>query len=361
MNMTLLCTYTYDPLDRIATLSPLAQALTQRFYCNGRMTTERQGDLMRTLFQADTHLLAQLNREGNDSAVDLIVTDTQNSALGVTTAAQQIDIAYSPYGHRDPDLFGTALPGFTGAQPERVTGHYLLGNGYRAFNPTLMRFNSPDSLSPFGKGGLNAYAYCAGNPVNRIDPTGQMSFISLGAIAGLILTTAGIGATVAGGVTKESNPELSMPLIIAGSVTAALGVAVLGSSVGAALARRANPGRTEVLAGLQPHGAAPGRRAARERVNNFVSGNGALRGRRNGISAPSGPSRGDGSRAFSINERGSAAQRDRPPAYEELFSQGNLELPPPSYDEAMARPARVIEFSSDQIRRSVPDVRETTA
>ncbi|MEE4856627.1 RHS repeat-associated core domain-containing protein [Pseudomonas alliivorans] len=226
--MTLLCTYTYDPLDRIATLSPLAQALTQRFYCNGRMTTERQGDLMRTLFQADTHLLAQLNREGNDSAVDLIVTDTQNSALGVTTAAQQIDIAYSPYGHRDPDLLGTALPGFTGAQPERVTGHYLLGNGYRAFNPTLMRFNSPDNLSPFGKGGWNAYAYCAGNPVNRIDPTGHVDFSIPVTALGLLSVFAGAATLIAGAFTQSSNPELSGKLLTAGAVLGGSGLALLG-------------------------------------------------------------------------------------------------------------------------------------
>jgi len=41
----------------------------------------------------------------------------------------------------------------------------MLGNGYRAYNPILKRFNSPDSLSPFGKGGLNAYSYCVGDPV----------------------------------------------------------------------------------------------------------------------------------------------------------------------------------------------------
>jgi len=52
-----------------------------------------------------------------------------------------------------------------------------LGNGYRAFNPVLMRFNSPDSLSPFGRGGLNAYAYCVGDPVNRSDPNGHWSFM----------------------------------------------------------------------------------------------------------------------------------------------------------------------------------------
>lgn len=36
-----------------------------------------------------------------------------------------------------------------------------------------MRFNSPDSLSPFGKGGLNAYVYCEGDPINRDDASGH--------------------------------------------------------------------------------------------------------------------------------------------------------------------------------------------
>ena len=36
-----------------------------------------------------------------------------------------------------------------------------------------MRFNSPDSLSPFGEGGVNAYGYCEGDPVNRADPGGH--------------------------------------------------------------------------------------------------------------------------------------------------------------------------------------------
>ena len=42
-----------------------------------------------------------------------------------------------------------------------------------------MRFNTCDSISPFGAGGLNAYAYCLGDPINRIDPSGRISFFSL--------------------------------------------------------------------------------------------------------------------------------------------------------------------------------------
>jgi len=45
--------------------------------------------------------------------------------------------------------------------------------GYRPYDPIIMGFLSPDSDSPFGQGGLNAYAYCAGDPVNRIDPSGH--------------------------------------------------------------------------------------------------------------------------------------------------------------------------------------------
>jgi RHS repeat-associated protein len=58
---------------------------------------------------------------------------------------------------------------------EANIGWYLLGNGYRAYNPRLMRFHSPDSWSPFGRGGLNPYMYCVGDPVNRSDPTGHVS------------------------------------------------------------------------------------------------------------------------------------------------------------------------------------------
>ncbi|MEB5935297.1 RHS repeat-associated core domain-containing protein [Pseudomonas mosselii] len=80
-------------------------------------------------------------------------------------------LVYTPFGHSPgPD---SVRLGFNGAFLESISGDYLLGNGYRAFSPALMRFNSPDSWSPFEAGGLNAYGYCEGDPVNRDDPSGH--------------------------------------------------------------------------------------------------------------------------------------------------------------------------------------------
>ncbi|WP_116137777.1 RHS repeat-associated core domain-containing protein [Trinickia diaoshuihuensis] len=63
---------------------------------------------------------------------------------------------------------------FTGAYLEPAIHGYPLGNGYRWYLPGLMRFNAPDHLSPFGRGGVNPYVYCAADPVNHRDPSGHM-------------------------------------------------------------------------------------------------------------------------------------------------------------------------------------------
>ncbi|MGC0152001.1 RHS repeat-associated core domain-containing protein, partial [Chromobacterium vaccinii] len=107
-----------------------------------------------------------------------------------------------------------------GERRDPVSGAAHLGNGYRAYSPALMRFHCPDSLSPFGAGGVNAYAYCADDPVNRSDPSGHLSWqawtgIGLG-VAGLALAvvTAGTSIVVAGSVTAaiESASAVAMAI-----------------------------------------------------------------------------------------------------------------------------------------------------
>lgn len=169
-NQTVMCRYHYDPLDRLASCSSAASDSIQRFYQKSLLATEIQGQIQRSLLLSKNQLLAQQTRRADLTECTLLGTDQQRSVLNTS---EHLQVAYTPYGTRQPLL---DLPGFNGEQPDPVTGHYLLGNGYRAFNPVLMRFNSPDSLSPFGGGGINAYAYCAGDPVNRVDPTGHMFF-----------------------------------------------------------------------------------------------------------------------------------------------------------------------------------------
>ncbi|SDP16584.1 RHS repeat-associated core domain-containing protein [Pseudomonas reinekei] len=170
---TLLCHYHYDPQDRLVDCTPAAQATTRRFYLKDRLATEIQGVVQRSIMQHDDHLLAQQQRQSGVVETHLLASDQQRSVLNVLDAARLTPLAYSPYGHHPAESGLLSLFGFNGERPDPVTGCYLLGNGYRAFNPVLMRFNSPDSWSPFGDGGLNAYAYCVGDPVNRTDPTGH--------------------------------------------------------------------------------------------------------------------------------------------------------------------------------------------
>ncbi|KPY85904.1 Uncharacterized protein ALO44_03088 [Pseudomonas syringae pv. tagetis] len=167
---SMLCVYHYDPLDRLADCSPAGQGSIGLFYQKSHFATQIQGQIQHTLLRTGEHLLAQRRTENNQSACVFLTTDQQQSVI----AAQGLAFAYTPYGHRHPSAGLMNLPGFTGQRVDPVTGHYLLGNGYRAFNPVLMRFNSPDSLSPFGEGGVNAYAYCGGDPVNRVDPSGHV-------------------------------------------------------------------------------------------------------------------------------------------------------------------------------------------
>lgn len=101
--------------------------------------------------------------------IHILATDWAHSVM----QAQSIPNAYTPYGskvHR-PGV----RTGFSGQIPDPSTGHYHLGNGHRLLHPHLMRFISPDPLSPFGEGGSNSYTYCAGDPINKHDPTGGVT------------------------------------------------------------------------------------------------------------------------------------------------------------------------------------------
>jgi RHS repeat-associated protein len=109
----------------------------------------------------------------------LLATDRQQSVIAEVVGGNTGSIAYTAYGRQSAQQNIATSLGFNGELREKRVGWYLLGNGYRAYNPTLMRFHSPDSWSPFRWGGLNAYMYCAGDPINFSDPTGHVRWLPL--------------------------------------------------------------------------------------------------------------------------------------------------------------------------------------
>ena len=120
------------------------------------------------------------------------------------------------------------------------TGLYYLNARY--YDPQWRRFISPDStayLDLESVNGLNLYAYCGNDPVNNIDPSGNLWYNPLtwdwGDIAkgaGLILT--GTGAISAGIVTLPYGGWISVVAgitILAGGGTVLFGLSDIGEGI----------------------------------------------------------------------------------------------------------------------------------
>ncbi|WP_229635649.1 RHS repeat domain-containing protein [Pseudomonas syringae] len=220
--------YRYDAHNHLVAVQNGLQAETLRFYQGDRLATLVQGSETVSFLYDGAQPLGQ-QTVGDDQQTTLFMSDAKQSILGESQQADLRTAVYNAYGERSPDSDLRSLLGFNGEVRDEISGWYLLGRGYRAYNPTLMRFHSPDSLSPFGAGGLNPYVYCLGDPIGLIDPTGHMSrglFLGLN-IAGLVLGI--IGTVATGGLVA---PALSAQFALFATAQAAGVAAVVTGGIG---------------------------------------------------------------------------------------------------------------------------------
>lgn len=209
--------YGYDALNRLVSQSVSSHDRRQLFYRGDELVNE-----VLTQQKRQTRLIKSghicLGVSDNDS-LTLIATDRNDSLLWSRETGQSQGSlhTWAPYGSGETT---EQLPGFNGERPDPVSGTYHLGNGYRAYNPVLMRFNCPDDESPFGVGGINPYAYCAGDPVNHTDPSGHISWQGIvGIVAGVIgiglaVFTGGASIAAAGGVMSAINSASATALVL---------------------------------------------------------------------------------------------------------------------------------------------------
>jgi RHS repeat-associated protein len=279
--------YTYDNLGRQVGCS--GTDYYEKYYYQGQRQYARSGrmtidgkSVKRTLVllnESDACILQQVNMEPKDGKPSVSNSFELMDAAGSLVASYDLSsnrpiyFAYTPFGYRPDDWSKSNWLGFNGQPIDRVTNTYHLGNGYRVYDPANQHFQAPDSLSPFGAGGLNGYNYCSNNPINFSDPSGHAQVVHQysvmthqpflynpvvravmvggigialapftgGASAGWTAAAIGLAVTsaafgVASAALEESNPELSSAL---GWASLGTGLAGAGAGlVGAKLAAR---------------------------------------------------------------------------------------------------------------------------
>ncbi|WP_448143189.1 RHS repeat-associated core domain-containing protein [Stenotrophomonas bentonitica] len=198
-------TYGYDAVGLWVQLST-DDRTCWRYWRGGRVVNEVRaandggGDVHLSWTGAQSGLLAE-QVVGPGERVTLLAAAAGGSVLLEADTAVR-SVGYAPHGHRDDTAL--AVPGFNGEHLDAGSGCYLLGAGHhRPYSPTLGLFLAPDSASPFSAGGLNTLAYCAGDPINRSDPSGHF-WKWIGIAIGVVATVASLGTLAVVGVTASA-------------------------------------------------------------------------------------------------------------------------------------------------------------
>ena len=205
---------------------------------DGKDVTTTNGTKHHSYYYADGHLVCETCKDVPDTGVNFIVQYFYNQQgivamcyggshymfrknffgdiIGIYDWENNCvaKYAYDAYGvckvmnpdgteNTDEDFIGNINPiRYRGYYYDVGTGFYYLQTRY--YDPQTGRFLNMDGLEyldPETVGGLNLYAYCNGNPVMYVDPTGTAwwHWLIVGglAIASIVIITASIVSTIA--------------------------------------------------------------------------------------------------------------------------------------------------------------------
>ncbi len=176
-------TFAYDPLGRVA-LRTLSGTVTRCYYAGRQLIEERNasdqrtatwlygvgGELVEAFANGDyffhhdargfvTHLTDGSNGSTKGNVIEQYLYDAFGAPLVLDAAGNQRPGNGSLVGNR-----------FRWRDSLYFSAYGLYHLDRRFYNPSLGRFLQPDPIGQ--KGGINLYAYCQNDPINRSDPSG---------------------------------------------------------------------------------------------------------------------------------------------------------------------------------------------
>lgn len=252
--------YTYNGRDQLTSVEINGIKTTYAYDAFGRrVRKETEGKLTRYVW-AGPHLLSETTTiEAKQTRRDYLFHPDRPFPLAMRAGQ---DVFYLHAGRlaeplcvtdargdvvwqAEYDAFGEAhVSTAKVSQPFRLAGQYFdeeTGLHYtlaRYYDPRLGRYLTQDPMRVEG-GSLNFYTYCDGDPLNRLDPTGEIVIpailiaIAIGAAVGAV-----IGAAIGGGVEAYKQYKTSGEITDWGKVgkSALIGgvVGAIGGAVGGA-------------------------------------------------------------------------------------------------------------------------------